>query len=107
MQQISILGRVGADAEVKDLGNNQVINFSVAVTENYTQNGEKKQKTSWFEISRWGNNSDLAKYIKKGDNIFVAGKTNNRAYQDKNGEIQVVNGIVANEIQLLGSNNQD
>ncbi len=103
MQRIEIIGRVGSDAEVKDLGQNQVINFSVAVSETYVKNNEKVTNTTWFEISKWGNNTAVAQYIKKGGLIFVSGKVSNRAWVKEDRTAQVVNGINAFEIELLGS----
>jgi len=104
MQNISIIGRVGKSAEVKEFNSNQVINFSVAVSETYKdKQGEKQTTTTWFEVSKWGNNTAIAPYIKQGDNIYVSGKVNNRAYTNKDGEIVVANGINAFEIELLGS----
>ena len=35
MNRLEIIGHIGNDAEIKDLGSNQVINFSVAVSETY------------------------------------------------------------------------
>lgn len=105
MQEIQIIGRIGKDAEVKDFNNNQVINFSVAVSEKYTnkQTGEITNNTTWFECAKWGNNTSVAQYIKKGGQIFVKGKINNRAWLDQNGTPQVTNGINVFEIELLGS----
>jgi len=108
MQRITILGRVGADAEIKDLGGNQVINFSVAVDESYKNaQGEKVDKTVWFECARWGNNTSIAQYIKKGDNIYIEGKVNNRAWIDQSGDAQVTNGINVFDIQLLGTKSEN
>jgi len=101
--KIEIIGRVGSDAEVKDVGQNQVISFSVAVSETYVKNNEKVTNTTWFEISKWGNNTSVAQYIKKGGQIFVSGKVSNRAWVKEDGTAQVVNGINAFEIELLGS----
>jgi single-strand DNA-binding protein len=103
MQRIEIIGRIGADATVKDLNKNQVINFSVAVSESYTKDGEKITNTTWFEISKWGNNTSVSQYIKKGGLIYVSGKVNNRSWIKEDGTAQVVNGINAFEIELLGS----
>lgn len=103
MQRIEIIGRVGADAEVKDVNQNQVISFSVAVSETYVKNNEKVTNTTWFEISKWGNNTAVAQYIKKGGLIFVSGKVNNRSWVKEDGTAQIVNGINAFEIELLGS----
>ena len=105
MQEIQIIGRIGKDAEVKDFNNNKVINFSVAVSEKFTnkQTGEITTNTLWFECAKWGNNTSVAQYIKKGGQIFVKGKINNRAWLDQNGTPQVTNGINVFEIELLGS----
>lgn len=105
MMNISLIGRVGADAEVKDLGNNQVINFNVAVSESFTKNGQKETKTTWFQIQKWGNNTAVAQYIKKGNQIYVSGKPANRAFLGSDGTAQIANGINAFEIELLGSAN--
>lgn len=101
-----IIGHIGHDAEVKDLGHNQVINFSVAVTENWkNQQGEKHSKTTWFEISKWGNNVGLAPHLTKGTQVYVSGKPEARAFINKQGEAVAVNGINASVITLLGGKN--
>ena len=107
MQRIEIIGRVGSDAEVKDLGGNQVINFSVAVSETFIKNNEKVTNTTWFEISKWGNSTTVAQYIKKGGQIFVSGKVSNRAWINNDGKAQVTNGINAFEIELLGNKTEE
>jgi single-strand DNA-binding protein len=107
MNRLEIIGHIGQDAEVKDLGQNQVINFSVAVSESYLKDNEKKTITTWFECARWGNNTQIAQYLKKGTQVFISGKTNNRAWQNENGEIRVVNGITVNIIELLGSKKEN
>jgi single-strand DNA-binding protein len=104
MVRIEIIGHLGKDAEIKDLNNNQLISFNVSVSESFTQNGEKQTKTTWFDCAKWGNNTAVAQFIKKGDLIYVSGKTNNRAYQKEDGTLKVINGITVFEIELLGSN---
>lgn len=68
MNRLEIIGHIGNDSEVKDLGNNQVINFSVAVSETWIDKttNEKKTNTTWFECAKWGNNTQIAKWLKKG-----------------------------------------
>jgi len=102
MNRIEIIGFLGQDAEVKETSNNQVINFSVAVDDSYKNKaGEKVEKTVWFECARWGNNTQMAQYLKKGQQVFISGKPNNRAYQNSNGETVVVNGITVETIKLI------
>jgi single-strand DNA-binding protein len=104
MQSLSIIGRLGDDAQIKDLNSNQVIEFSVAVSESYTdKQGTKQTKTTWFNCAKWGNQTAVAQYLKKGGQVFVSGKPNNRAYAKDDGTIVVVNGITVMEIELLGN----
>lgn len=103
MQKITILGHIGRDAEIKEFPSNQVISFSVAVSESYTDSkGEKITTTTWWEVSKWGNNTQIAQYIKKGGQIYIEGKPNNRVYLKEDGTPQLVNGITTNFIQLIG-----
>ena len=107
MQRIEIIGHIGQDAEVKDFGENQVINFSVAVSESYiNRQGEKVSNTSWYECAKWGNNIAVAQYLKKGTQVFVSGKPQSRASKD-DGTLVSNLGINVLNIQLLGSKNEN
>lgn len=104
MQRIELIGHIGQDAEVKDFGENQVINFSVAVSESYTnKQGEKITNTNWYECSKWGNNTTVAQYLKKGQQVFVSGKPQARAWQKDDGTLVSNLGVNVFAIQLLGS----
>lgn len=104
MQRIELIGYLGQDAEVKDFNNTQVINFSVAVSESYTnKQGEKITNTNWYECSKWGNNTTVAQYLKKGQQVFVSGKPQARAWQKDDGTLVSNLGVNVFAIQLLGS----
>ena len=105
MQRVDIIGHLGQDAEVKDFQNNQVINFSVAVTESYINKttGEKMQNTTWFECAKWGNQTHIAQYLNKGQLVYVTGKPKARAWQKQDGTTVASLGIDVFEIKLLGS----
>ncbi len=105
MQRLTIIGHLGQDAEVKDLGQNQVINFSVAVSESYInkQTNEKVTNTTWYEVAKWGNNTSIAQYLKKGTQVMVEGKPTARSWQKEDASIVSVLGINALNVTLLGS----
>ena len=46
MIKLEIIGRLGSDATIKEIENNQVIEFSIAVSETFTKNGEKQTNTT-------------------------------------------------------------
>ncbi|ASD52772.1 hypothetical protein [Flavobacterium phage V157] len=104
MNRQEFIGHIGNDADVKDLGINQVINFSVAVSESYVNKttNEKITNTTWYECAKWGNNTQIAQYLKKGQQVYIMGKPNNRAWQNEQGDIKVVNAVKVTEILLLG-----
>jgi single-strand DNA-binding protein len=107
MNRLEIIGHIGNDAEIKDLGQNQVINFSVAVSESYTnKQNEKVTSTMWFECAKWGNSTAIAQYLKKGTQVYISGKPNNRGWVNEQGDVKTVNGITVFDIQLLGSKSE-
>lgn len=109
MNRLEIIGHIGNDAEVKDLGNNQVISFNVAVTEKWKdkQSGEVKSKTDWFQCAKWGNNTSLAQYLKKGTQVYVSGKAEAKSYVGNDGQLKQVLALNVNDIKLLGSIQQN
>ncbi len=84
-QQISVIGRIGKGMEVTHTKNGKVIGkFSVAVTEKWNQNGEKMEKTEWFNCQMFGDRCEkLAQYVRKGDMIHVTGKMSSNEYNEK------------------------
>jgi single-strand DNA-binding protein len=105
MQRLTIIGHLGQDAEVKDLGHNQVINFSVAVSESYVNKttNEKVTNTTWYECAKWGNNTAVAQFLKKGQQVLVEGKPTARAWQKEDGSLVSVLGVSVLNLELLGS----
>jgi single-strand DNA-binding protein len=108
-QKILIIGNIGNDAIVKDLPSTQVIQFNVATSESWTNKAtnEKVTKTTWFQCQSFTNNVAVAPYLKKGTQVMVEGKADNRAYINDRNEIIVVNGIKVDSIKLLGAKNSE
>lgn len=98
MQNITIAGRVGADAKLaKTQGGDSVANFNVAV--DYRDGREKA--TNWWRVSIWGKRADaLAPYLLKGASVTVIGEF---ALGEYEGKPQL--NVRANEIALQGSRN--
>lgn len=85
-QNISILtGRLGKEPEVRQVGDSEVANFSVATDRSWKdKNGEWQSKTTWHNIVKWRPN-DTLKNAKPGDLISVQGSYEDASYQDSNG----------------------
>ena len=103
MNQTQIIGRIGQDAEIKDFNTNQVINFSVAVSERWKdKDGNKQEKTYWYRCAKWGNNTAIAQYLTKGTLVYVSGVCEPQSYINKSGEIVQAQGLTVRNIELLG-----
>ncbi len=79
MLNLTAHGNLGKDPELKDLGGNQVANFSLAARTG-------KDETTWINCAVWGKRAEAAmQYLHKGDKITVAGSGKVRSYQTKDG----------------------
>jgi single-strand DNA-binding protein len=81
-----------------------VTTFSIATDEQWKdKNGEKVQKTTWHNIVCWKKLAEIAgNYLKKGSQVFIEGKIDNRSYEDKDGNKRYISEIVASTMTMLG-----
>jgi single-strand DNA-binding protein len=88
MNQLTTLVRIGKDSEVKVFDNgNAVLNFSAVHSEKYLdKDGQKKERSTWYEVAKWGKPETLNKltpWYKKGAVILITGTVSARGYLDK------------------------
>lgn len=91
MLKIQLLGHLGNDAVVKQLQDgSSVINFSVAHSEKYKdRSGIQKEITTWCSCSMFfkpEKEPKVAEYLKKGQNVWIAGTPSANAYITQNGK---------------------
>ena len=98
MQQLTIAGNVGKDAELRRTGNGDaVLGFSVAVDNGKDKNGNKRDST-WFDCSIWGKRAEsLERYITKGTKLVLTGRPTAREH---NGKAYL--GISVNDLTFMG-----
>ena len=105
MNIVAITGRITKDLELKQAGQTQVTNFSMAV-----ENPYKKDDASFFDIVAFGKTAELLnQYCSKGSKIGVDGTLKQDRFTDKEGNNRSVVRITANRIEFLDtkqSNNQ-
>lgn len=103
-QQITIIGNVGRDPELRYLQNGvAVCDFSVAVNKRYTANGEQRDDTTWFKVTCWRQLAETVKqYVTRGKQIMVVGEVKASAYLDKSGQPAATLELTAQTIKFLG-----
>lgn len=105
LNKIMLIGRLGQNPDVRATGTGmKVCNFSLATSESFTKNGEKKEVTEWHKIIAWDKTAELcAAYLKKGSSVYVEGKIQTRKYTNKQGVEQYATEIIAQNVQFLTS----
>lgn len=100
---VVITGRITKDLELKQAGQTQVTNFSMAV-----DNPFKKDDTSFFDVVAFGKTAELINnYCGKGSKIGIEGTLKQDRFTDKEGNNRSVVRVNANRIEFMdnkGSN---
>ncbi len=102
MNIVAITGRLTKDLELKQAGQTQVTNFSMAV-----ENPYKKDDASFFDIVAFGKTAELLnQYCGKGSKIGIDGTLKQDRFTDKEGNNRSVVRITANRIEFLDTKGQ-
>lgn len=94
INQVTLLGRVGKDPEMRYTPNNKAVcKFSLATNE------LGKEKTTWHNITAWEKTAELCEqYVKKGDLMYIQGRIE---YTEKDGKYYTA--VVIQNMQFLSS----
>lgn len=105
-----IVGRLGADPELRFTGNGRpVCQMSIATSRVWKdkETGERKEDTQWHRIVVWGQQAETcSKYLAKGREAYVEGEIRTRSYEDKDGIKRYATEIVARDVRFLGGRGQ-
>ena len=102
--QTIIIGNVGRDPETKEFDNGRMVcNFSVAVTEKWTNDNGAQEKTTWYKVAAWNKlGSICAEYVHKGMKIMVSGNVEARGYTGNDGVVKASLELTARDVKFLG-----
>ncbi len=88
VNKVILIGRLGKDPEVRNLESGATVaNFTMATSETYKDKttGEKKEITEWHNVVLWRGLADIAaKYLHKGDMVYIEGKLRTRSWEKDN-----------------------
>ncbi len=98
MNNITVAGPLGRDAELRTLSNgDQVANFSVADSQG------KEKPTIWWNCQLFGKRAQsLAPYLMKGQQVAVSGNLTEREWKDKEGNPRKSLELRVNDVALQG-----
>ncbi|OMC80218.1 single-stranded DNA-binding protein [Viridibacillus sp. FSL H8-0123] len=102
MNQVSLVGRITKDSELRKLQEGRVqTNFILAVNRNYkNQNGEIE--ADFVFCTAWGRLADnVVKYCGKGSLIGVSGRLQSRSYQKEDGKRIYITEVIGEDVRFL------
>jgi single-strand DNA-binding protein len=104
LNKVQIIGNLGKDPEVRQAGDSQVANFSVAVTDKFKgRDGNMQERTEWVNVVCWRKLAEIAQqFLKKGSQVYVEGRLQTRKWQDQSGADRYTTEVVADNFQMLG-----
>lgn len=102
LNQCNFIGRLGKDIEIRYMpSGSAVANFSIAVSDDYTKDGQKVDQTEWVKIVAFNKLAEICeKYLKKGSKVFVSGRFKTRMYEQDNVK-KYTTEIVCETMQML------
>ena len=88
LNKVLLLGRLGADPEIKQMVNGKSIaRFSLATSNTWKDKntGEKKEKTEWHRIVIFNEGlvNVVQQYVKKGAQVYIEGQLVTRKWADE------------------------
>jgi len=104
VNKVILVGRLGKDPEVKyTQGGTPIARFSLATDETWKdQGGEKQQRTEWHSIVAWSKLAEICgQYLTKGRLIYLEGRLQTRAWEDKDGNKRSTTEVRADNMVML------
>ena len=117
LNKVLLIGRLGADPEIKQMVNGKsVARLSLATSNTWKDKntGEKKEKTEWHRIVVFNEGlvNVVQQYLKKGAQVYVEGQLSTRKWKDEqSGQDKYTTEILIqgynSSLTMLGSSNQN
>ena len=105
LNKVMLIGRLTRDPEQRFISSGTgLVEFGLAVNRTFTANGEKREETTFVDITCWGPAGDtIMRYMKKGESIFVEGRLKFDKWESKEGQPRSKLSVVCDRFQFLGS----
>ncbi|WP_119344431.1 single-stranded DNA-binding protein [Facilibium subflavum] len=106
INKVILLGRLGADPEVRYMPSGMAVaNLRLATNDGYKdrQTGQFIENTEWHRVVVFGKQAEvIQQYTQKGSLLYVEGRIRTSKWQDNQGQDRYTTEIVATEFQLIG-----
>ena len=109
INNVTLIGNLGSDPEIRQSAYGAVANLSVATTKKWKdrKSNEWQEHTEWHRVVAFGYAAESAeKFMRKGDQVYVAGSLQTRKWQDREGKDRYTTEVKAQVLRKLGRKDQ-
>ena len=88
LNKVLLIGRLGADPEIKQMVNGKTVaRLSLATSQSWKDKntGERKEKTEWHRVVIFNEGlvNVVQQYVKKGAQVYIEGQLTTRKWKDE------------------------
>lgn len=103
MNIVGLMGRIGNELELRSAGDSFVLNFTLAVGDDYN-----KDRTHWIDCVAWDKKAEFIKtHMYKGMRIAVSGRLETDTWEDKSGNKRKTTRVVIAQADFADSKKTD
>jgi single-strand DNA-binding protein len=106
LNKVMIAGNLTRDPELRYTPKGtSLTEISLAINRTWTDEGQKKEETTFVDVTLWGRTAEIAQqYLHKGNPAFIEGRLQLDTWEDKQtGQKRSRLRVVGENIHLLGS----
>ena len=100
LNKVMLIGRLGRDPEIKYTPSGTAIaNFNIATSAKWNE----EEHTEWHRIVAFKRTAEVCgEYLRKGSQVYIEGRLQTRAWEDRDGNKRYTTEVVAQSMQMLG-----
>lgn len=105
VNKVMLVGRLGADPELKSTGGQNVVSNANLAT---TSKSKGQEYTEWHRLVAWNNvGENMEKYCRKGEILWVQGRLQTRNWEDQQGVKRYTTEVVVEQFRNLSPKPSD
>lgn len=106
VNKVILIGNLGADPELRYTPSGKAVaTLRLATSEQWKgKDGEKGEHTEWHRVVAWERLGEICgEYLHKGSQVYIEGRLQTKAWEDKDGNKRYTTEIIAQRMQMLGA----
>ena len=101
MNQVTLIGRLTRDPELKTVNDKAVANFTLAVDREF-KNAEGKRDADFIDCAAWRKLAGIVRdHLAKGQRVGITGRLQVRSYDAQDGTRRKATTVIADRVEFL------